>query len=483
MKYSNWKIVIRKLRGHDRLVKRTRTALVNQQIPLAARCIEAGRIKFPRSDTFRILQARHLLLTADEPAALEAIAEVDCAAACSIDRLELGDCYRHLGRYATSIDAYRSVLEDGTIKQQRQSASGLVASHLRLHQYGESLDAAIECVRLSGWHQSTTIPQLAELCSHESLAKAIAQLQQISTPDPWHENHRKLMMATFAGSLSQWPLANSFIRQATKAAVAATRPRLKWDDAQPALRPNVIVIGAMKAGSSALFNCLLDHPQFVTPQQKELQFFGDPTLPDDFFFEQFARVAAEQREGLVTGEASPGYYAMPVVSRIRKLLPDVKLIFIKRNPADRAISHVFHNRNVGLQEDSLDMLTKGRDKILELARLSVEDFNAALNRIHSGELHMNRFLLLGCYELFLGSWRAAFSDRLLVLELEDFSNSPQAEMDKVFDFVGIDKHPVTLPKDINAGIYDAHSSALSQMRNQLTEFYQAVDAELANSRS
>lgn len=482
MTHKFFKLLARKLCGHDRFARKARTALANKQIPLAISIIKSGKSRFPRSNTFRILEARCSLLNADVDAAAKAIEHVSSGLECSSDLVELGDCYWQLGRHAESIDSYQGVLRTGSATQQQQTAATLVVCHLKLNQCDEALDAAVQCVRLGGCHQHPIIDQLGERCSQQALSTAIEQLQSIRTPNPSHENHRQLILATFARSLSRWPFACACIRQATKAAVAATRPDLEWDDTQPALRPSVIVIGAMKAGSSALFNCLVQHPKFVTPQSKEVHFFDDSSLPDEYYFEQFARIAPHQSAGLITGEASPGYYARPVVSKVKALLPNTKLVFIKRNPVDRAISHFFHNRKVCYEDRAIEKLVRGREEILELTKLSMKDFDAILPKIHSGEIPaINRFLLLGCYDLFLRSWKAAFENQLLTLELETFSKNRQAEMNKVFDFVGIDQHCVDLPTDINAGRYDSQASSLRRVRDQLTEFYLAVEAELESA--
>ena len=46
----------------------------------------------------------------------------------------------------------------------------------------------------------------------------------------------------------------------------------------------------------------------------------------------------------MTGEASPGYYTFDIVDRVKQMLPETKIAFIRRNPVERAISHYFHNR-------------------------------------------------------------------------------------------------------------------------------------------
>jgi hypothetical protein len=44
---------------------------------------------------------------------------------------------------------------------------------------------------------------------------------------------------------------------------------------------------------------------------------------------------------MIVGESTPSYlfYGAPVLHRIKALLPDVRLLVILRNPAERAYSH------------------------------------------------------------------------------------------------------------------------------------------------
>ena len=67
---------------------------------------------------------------------------------------------------------------------------------------------------------------------------------------------------------------------------------------------------------------------------------------------------------LITGEASPYYICCPhAARRIRDVLPDVRLLAIFRNPADRAYSQFNHSRAVGFEhldsfEEALDQEQK-----------------------------------------------------------------------------------------------------------------------------
>lgn len=106
--------------------------------------------------------------------------------------------------------------------------------------------------------------------------------------------------------------------------------------------PDFIVIGAMKCGTTSLHRYLDEHPQVCMSVRKEPDFFLKRTDRGlDWYKQQF------EGEGTVCGEASPNYTKHPafegVPKRIHQLLPDVRLIYLVRDPVERALSHYVHN--------------------------------------------------------------------------------------------------------------------------------------------
>jgi hypothetical protein len=129
--------------------------------------------------------------------------------------------------------------------------------------------------------------------------------------------------------------------------------------------PNLIVIGAVKCGTSALHYYLDLHPEIAMSSPKELNFFvdeadcpGDPFAPGARERRQRGRRRNWRRgtewyashfpaEAPVRGESSP-VYASPwyprVAERIASVVPDARLIFMTRDPVDRMVSEYAHRR-------------------------------------------------------------------------------------------------------------------------------------------
>lgn len=135
--------------------------------------------------------------------------------------------------------------------------------------------------------------------------------------------------------------------------------------------PDFIGIGAAKSGTSWLWHNLRKHRDIWTPMRKELHFFDVdirkrclPVVP--FSVEARIRYARHfipgKILGKVTGEVTPGYGILPddTIGLINSWMPNLKILYIMRDPVPRAWSHakmVFPNfMNKSIEEASIDEL-------------------------------------------------------------------------------------------------------------------------------
>jgi hypothetical protein len=119
--------------------------------------------------------------------------------------------------------------------------------------------------------------------------------------------------------------------------------------------PNFLCVGVQKAGTTSLYNILIQHPDIYLPyNKKEVHFFDN----DDIYFKgkdwylktYFNKVKTES----AIGEITPGYsFYEQVPKRIVEVLgPEVKFILILRHPVDRALSqyNMMRSRNLEKRE-------------------------------------------------------------------------------------------------------------------------------------
>lgn len=202
----------------------------------------------------------------------------------------------------------------------------------------------------------------------------------------------------------------------------ASRNRMCCVSASPG--PEFLVIGAMKAGTTALYHMLAQHPQIGMSRMKETDYFiaeKNLSLGSRWYAAQFPDAPCR-------GEVSPNYCKddiFPgVAARVAESLPQARLILLVRDPVDRFAAHYRHAWATG----NMNVLPE---------RL--------LNTAEGG--HM---LATSRYAERLAPWRDRFPDqRLLVLAFETLIAAPQPAMDRVWTFLGLQGFPIETPETRN----------------------------------
>jgi hypothetical protein len=180
-------------------------------------------------------------------------------------------------------------------------------------------------------------------------------------------------------------------------------------------RPDFLVIGAAKCGTTTLCSLLGRHPEVFVHPEKELNFF----CFDELYARGFAWYARkfDRAEGRrAVGEGSPNYakrHKHPLAAeRIAKHLPDARLLYIVRHPLRRMESAWLHARRSGHRSSA--------------------SFSRTLRS-------QPTYLDASLYERQIDAYRAHFPDaRILVLFLDDLRARPQETLARAFAFLGVD---------------------------------------------
>ena len=176
--------------------------------------------------------------------------------------------------------------------------------------------------------------------------------------------------------------------------------------------PTFIVIGTMKGGTTSLWEYLRAHPQVFMPESKEIQFFSNPGRYErglDWYREHFADVTDE----IAVGEASTNYTKHPrrtgTAGRIAEVMPDVRLVYLLRNPIERIRSHYVQLAHGHGERRPLSVVVRENPELLDISRYSMqidqylEHFDAGqLLVITSEALHADRERTLSRAFAFLG---------------------------------------------------------------------------------
>jgi hypothetical protein len=200
--------------------------------------------------------------------------------------------------------------------------------------------------------------------------------------------------------------------------------------------PNFMIIGAQKAGTTSLYNYLKGHPEVFMSRVKETHFFsyqdweGSHATGRRRITEPVRSLEAYQRlfEGagsaVARGEASPSYlYSRNAPGRIHSLIPEVRLIAVLRNPADRAYSNYLHCRRHGIEPLS-DFRTA----------LAAEDA-----RTKEGWEPIFHYKAKGFYSRQLLRYFDCFArEQIEILLYEDLRRDPNLVLGQIFEFIQVD---------------------------------------------
>lgn len=183
--------------------------------------------------------------------------------------------------------------------------------------------------------------------------------------------------------------------------------------------PNMLVIGAGKAGTTSLHYYLGRHPDIYMSRRKELFFFQRPNWRErvEWYESCFPKPTT------VRGEASPSYSAYPVhpevPTRVRELIPEVKLLYLVRDPVDRIVAQYAQHRAEGKESRPLD-----------------EALRSALS---NGDDPMNPYLCMSRYATQVERYLEQFPiDQIQVIDQVDLRSDRLATLQAAFRFLGVD---------------------------------------------
>lgn len=141
-------------------------------------------------------------------------------------------------------------------------------------------------------------------------------------------------------------------------------------------KPDYIIIGAMKCGTSTLAAQLGAQPGIFMTTPKEPNFFSDDAVYDKGmdWYEALFKAATP---GDLKGEASTHYTKLPDLPKalprlIEALGPEPRLIYLIRDPFDRIISHYIHEWTQGVMTTDLDTALKQHPALLNYSRYGMQ---------------------------------------------------------------------------------------------------------------
>ena len=201
--------------------------------------------------------------------------------------------------------------------------------------------------------------------------------------------------------------------------------------------PDFLVIGAPKAGTTALHAALARHPGLYLSTVKEPKFFlTDGPPPDDggpgdvqtyrehiWRRTDYEALFSAAPPGALRGESTPFYlYDLAAQRRIRELIPDARLIVIVRDPVERAHSNWTH------------LWSAGREPLGDFVRACAEEDR----RVAAGWSPFWHYLRLGRYgEQLEHLFRLFPRNQVLVIRYRRLLEEPAVVLNRICAFLGV----------------------------------------------
>jgi hypothetical protein len=177
--------------------------------------------------------------------------------------------------------------------------------------------------------------------------------------------------------------------------------------------PDFLCVGFRKTGTTWLYENLYLHPDIYLPPYKNVRYFSN-----DFYepLESYAR-HFKAGEDKLKGDFSNSYsfIAKGRVRFVRTVMPDAKLIFLLRNPVERAWSEFVHNATE--QERPID-------------DFSADEVGAIFAK--------DPVIKAGGYTAILDKWLSVFPrEQVFVGFYDDLAAQPRELLTDIFEFLGV----------------------------------------------
>ena len=240
--------------------------------------------------------------------------------------------------------------------------------------------------------------------------------------------------------------------------------------------PDFIIIGTVRSGSTSLYYNICQHPCVLSAAYDELGFFDSnfhlglnwyrslfPTL--------FSKWLVKQKNQFgITGEDTPFYiWSSVVAKRILKILPNVKLIVLFRNPVDRAYS----NYHLGVRECSESLSFEDAIQV-ELDSLKNSEIESEDN-VKKYTIPRS-YIVKGFYADQLKIWLKLFkSEQLFITSTENFESNANNTLNKIYDFLEI---PQINLKNLEKHKVTSYPPMKDETRKFLVKLYKTHNEEL-----
>lgn len=233
-------------------------------------------------------------------------------------------------------------------------------------------------------------------------------------------------------------------------------------------KPDFLIVGAQKSGTSSLFQILNQHSKISGAILKEIHFFdNDKNFPckDLSAYHLYFPFPNQVPKGNLIFEATPKYLFKPeVAKRVYEYNPDMKIIICLRNPVERALSAwtMFH----------YGFKIYKRFTHLYDERTFPTAIEEELRDLNNGIFNSPKppYLQTGIYHTQIQKYFELFPRKnILILEHSDLNNKHDQTIKEICDFLNLPNEKLTQLR-LNTSLKDNKKEYVAQFEI-LSEFY------------
>jgi hypothetical protein len=247
------------------------------------------------------------------------------------------------------------------------------------------------------------------------------------------------------------------------------------------ITPDFFIGGVQKGGTTSLYAALTQHPQVIRAKFKEVFYYGNNdnykkglAHYKQFFATSFHKSRLESKFGnpVLTLDATTNLFeSKEAPKRILKDNPNAKIIFILRNPVERAFSQYMMSQKKGWDKATFEQALELEEARIAEGAEKAKDFDG-----HNYAFQRLGYRSRSTYVNSMRNWFSEFpKENILVLNSESFFENPAHAFETICDFLKIDNNVKVRFDKLNEG---SGNKMDERTRESLRNYFKPYNEEL-----